>query len=514
MQLEALKANKFKTSQTTKRTRDERLNKTLKGVLINNHIANQGVDSNISFDEIRDSLLIVNKKDETKNSQELQYSNEQSSFNAKKAIKPLLISTGVLFLGSLALSLILKSSSKLISKSKSFECLPDLAINNNIKQEPQFAIYRALRDPSSTNIFAAAAVFIFSGITIASKNFVDGLKEIWLKKKSADIEKNLQEKLIQVETDSFSGKLKVVNDLMYKNLQYFESKLNANKNKLNEDIFSDLISFKGSSDVNQQNNIETSDKQKKEETKNNMKYILLASGIVATAFLVGSLSIKNIKEAADETKKLSEFLKNRFKTAINKQAESPNKDDLPKIIDWLKNIYAEPEYIKEVGKKYGLSNEKIQSIINEVEAETQTIFADAPTALGGIPKKLQYYCYIDENRGHLYNWLLHKENKFTKYIFLSFTISSAIGYMFKQAMDAIKDATVMKENAKTELNLKKRLVDVEIRNFKAKKESAVNPLIDNFTQQADLGEKSKEELKQLADNILTEIKNGPPYVYT
>ena len=93
-------------------------------------------------------------------------------------------------------------------------------------------------------------------------------------------------------------------------------------------------------------------------------------------------------------------------------------------------------------------------------------------------------------------------------------MSSAIGYLFKQGMDAIKEATVIKENAKTELNLRKRLVDVEIRNFKAKKESAIQPLIDNFYKQASNGTKSKEELKQLADNILTEIKNGPPYVYT
>ena len=180
----------------------------------------------------------------------------------------------------------------------------------------------------------------------------------------------------------------------------------------------------------------------------------------------------------------------------------------------LKSICAKPEFVKEIGKKYGLSEDKISSIIKEVEKEKSTIFADAPTALGGIPKKLQYYCYIDENRGHLYNWILHPENKFTKYIFLSFTLSSAIGYMFKQAMDAIKNVTVMRENAKTELGLRKRLVDVEVRNFQAKKESAIKPLVDNFSSQVQSGQKSREELKQLADNILTEIKNGPPYVYT
>jgi hypothetical protein len=81
-------------------------------------------------------------------------------------------------------------------------------------------------------------------------------------------------------------------------------------------------------------------------------------------------------------------------------------------------------------------------------------------------------------------------------------------------MDALKDVAVLKENAKTELDLRKRLVDVEIANFKAKKESAINPLVENFEKQVNEGSKSKEELKQIADNILSETKNGPPYVYT
>ena len=90
----------------------------------------------------------------------------------------------------------------------------------------------------------------------------------------------------------------------------------------------------------------------------------------------------------------------------------------------------------------------------------------------------------------------------------------ATAYVFKQALDAIKETAVLKENTKTELNLRKKLVDTEIKNFKSKKESAIKPLLENFYKQAQSGQKSKEELKQIADNILTETKNGPPYVYT
>ena len=111
-------------------------------------------------------------------------------------------------------------------------------------------------------------------------------------------------------------------------------------------------------------------------------------------------------------------------------------------------------------------------------------------------------------------WVLNPENTFLKNIFISFAATGAIGYIFKQGMDAIKSVGIAKENSKTELDLKKRLVDVEVKNFKAKKLSAIQPLMEEFKNRVANGEKSEEELKQFAENILFEIKNGPPYVYS
>jgi len=511
----ALKAKQYKQNNAAKKKNnkpDKELDKTLKGVLINNHVKNSS-DSGISFDEIQNSLLICNSdKYYSSAKSNIEVPKRESSFDDKKALKPLLIGTGLLLAGCFGLSAVFKSSSKTLLNSKSYECLPDLAINNNIKQEPQFAIYRVLRDPSFKNIFAAAAVFIMSGITIAATNFVEGAKEVWLKKQSADIEKNLQENLIEVETNSFSGKLKVVNDMLSKNVRYFDEVLNHRKEKESTpNIFGKFISFKGNTE--QTENKDKTENNKQEKIKN-LKYVLMTAGIVLSAIVLGKISISNIKQATKNTNNLANNIASSTIDLINEKAKAPVEKDIPDIIRYLKSICAKPEYVKEVASKYGLSEDRIKSIIQEVEKEKKTIFADAPTALGGIPQKLQYYCYIDENRGHLYNWILNPENKFTKYIFLSFTLSSAVGYLFKQGMDAIKEATVMKENAKTELDLRKRLVDVEIANFKAKKESAIKPLVENFTKQANDGSKSKEELKQIADNILMETKNGPPYVYT
>lgn len=495
--IETLKINQNRT-----KTRDENINKTLKGVLINNHVQNTN-GNYISFDDIQDSLLVVDTPKQFTIPENQKKEETQSSFSVKKAIKPLLIGTAVLAGAFLGLSSVLKHSSKTLLSSNSFEQLPDLAVNMNIKEEPQFAIYRAVRDPNFKNILGAFAIFIMSGITIACKNFVDGAKNIWIKKQSADIERDLQENLIEVETSSFSGKLKTVNEMLNNNIKYFDSVLNNKNNNEETNILNKYLSFKGNNDKKQNN-----DKEK------DIKYLLLTLGVVALAIVAGKMSLSNLRKTAKFSGQYADkFTENAIDT-INKISQNGEKKDIPSIIEMLKSICAKPEYVKEIGKKYNLSEQETQAIIKSVEETKKTIFADAPTALGGIPKKIQYYCYIDENRGHLYNWILNPENKFTKYIFAAFTLSSAAGYLFKQAMDAVKDVAVLKENAKTELDLRKRLVEVEIQNFKSKKESAINPLIDNFTKQAQSKTKSREELKILADNILQETKNGPPYVYT
>lgn len=519
MLIDALKAKQYRNTYKTKNKHKEAkgdadINKTLKGVLINKNMKNPAESGTVSFSEIEDTLLICDTPNYYSIPNDEKKDVSESSFDIKKAMTPLIIGTGALCAGIFGVSSILKKSSKNILNTKSFEHLPDLAVNMNIKEEPHFALYRAIRDPNTKNILGAAAVFVMSGITLISKNFVEGAKEIWLKKKAADVEKDLQEQLIEVETNSFSGKLNVVNELLNKNVKYFDSVLNSKKEqkpKLTQsNIFAGFATFCGSDNVEK---VETQKCDKKELYKN-IGFTALTVGVIAGAILLGKMSLTNLRKTAEHSNKFANDVTEATIDTVKKMSEKANKDDLPSVIGYLKAISAKPEFVREIGKKYNLADGEIQSIISQVEESTKTIFADAPTALGGIPKKIQYYCYIDENRGHLYNWILNPENKFTKYIFGAFTISSAIGYMFKQGMDAVKELTVLKENAKTELDLRKRLVDVEIRNFKSKKESAINPLIDNFDKQVQSGNKTQEELKQLADNILMETKNGPPYVYT
>ena len=219
---------------------------------------------------------------------------------------------------------------------------------------------------------------------------------------------------------------------------------------------------------------------------------------------------KTVKNLDTFTKKFQDSeIRAKMENALN---ETDKAKAIKELVDLLKVINAKEDTMREkLSSIKGIEPDEIESAIKAIK-EAQ-IYVSAPEALGGISEKIQYYCYINEERGHLYNLILNPENKFNKYLFLCFSAISSIGYLSKTAVDAFKTTAVNRENSKSELNLRKRLVQVELNNFKTKKLSAINPLIDNFNYQKQKGA-SKSELKSLAENILIEIKNGPPYIYS
>ena len=466
-------------------------NDTLKGVILNNHIKQDSFECVDNFDRISNELLIPSKIELVKTKK---CEDKKESFDFKKALKPILITAGVT-LGAISLiSLSINNYSKILAKKDDVIRPGDLARNINILEEPHFAMYRMLRDPNAKNIAGFIGVSLMSVVTLVSKNVVDAIKEIWIKKQNCDIEADLQENLIEVETEAFAGKLNVVNTLLSDTTKYFKNVLSNEKTQ--------RPSFKG--------NIK---KEENKEKKNIKPILVLSTGILG---FIG-LSFALFKNYQKTLKNLDTFVQkfehNEIISKIAKAIENPDKNT---AINELKAIFkvinaTDKTMQDNLSKVAGITQDEIQDIIKEVK--DSQIYAQAPEALGGISEKIQYYCYINEDRGHLYNWILNPENKFNKYLFLCFSALSAVGYVGKQAADAIKEVIIQKENTKSELELKKQLVETEINNFKAKKLSAINPHIDNFIFQLEAG-KSKEELKEIAQNILIEIKNGPPYVYS
>jgi len=297
--------------------------------------------------------------------------------------------------------------------------------------------------------------------------------------------------MIDVETQAFSGKLNSVNEMLRSAGGYFKKVFSGNKNV-------EPLSFKG-----------LAQKEDEKETKKDKKTIPLAICAIAGFVGLSAVLFSNYKKTIINLDTYKQ--KMTHAEIMSKINEAVNNKDLNALENILKSINAKEDTIKEHISKITTDENIIAQTVSRIK--NSEIYAQAPEALAGVSEKIQYYCFVNEPRGHLYNWILNPENKFNKYLFLALSASSALSYIAKTAVSAVKDIAVEKENANSELELKKRLVEVEIQNFKAKKQSAINPLMDNFDYQLKQG-KSKEELRIIAENILFEIKNGPPYVYS
>ena len=112
-----------KKQQPQQERQTNELNPTLKGVLLNNFVRNSQ-NSNLSFDEIQDSLLICEDA-KCKPASPLK-KDEKTSFDIKKAIKPLLIGTGAVLAGCFGISAVLKNLLKDFFRHKVFSSFPTL----------------------------------------------------------------------------------------------------------------------------------------------------------------------------------------------------------------------------------------------------------------------------------------------------------------------------------------------------------------------------------------------------
>ena len=473
---------------------------TIKGVLLNRYIQKQCLrKGDFDIDVISDSLMIPEKVPETKKKEEI-----ASKFDYKKALAPILIATGATIAGFTAISAILSGYSNKLANNKGLVCPPDLATNVNILEEPHFALYRALIKPSNKNMLGFVGVCLFSGVTLAAKTLIDGASDVWVKKQQCDIEHDFQKNMIEVDRDVFTGKLGVVNKMLKNTSTYFKDVFTEKQ----KNTFEGFINFQGKDKTVNDNNKE------KDEKKKTFKNLALIGATVAGITGISFLIFKNYQKTAQNLGAYVQKCEDiEIRANIEKALQNDDKElSILEMTNIMKSIKATKETIAEnFSKISGITDDEIQKATKDILASQ--IYAVPPEALGGVSNKIQYYCYINEERGHLYNWILNPENPFNKYLFLGFSLVSSIGYISNKVADAVKKVAVSKENSKSELNMKRNLVEVEIENFKAKKESAINPLIENFNLQMQNG-KPKEELKETAQNILIEIKKGPPYVYS
>ena len=465
---------------------------TKEGVVVNSFIKNDCV----SMDDVYDSMII---SDNVKMPKKLYEDKHQK----EKSILPIsLIATGVMSAMAL-ISLVVRKSAKAHLTLKPVQKLPSLTRNLAINEETHQSIYQMVQCPNQKTILAGVGVLTISAMAFMGKMFMDGFKDVWVKKREADIQKNLQEKLIAVETQSFSGKIQIIRSMLSEKGREFDEYLTAETDTFpafKRMMSFDKANFKGRNEVGKSNE--------------NLKYFAL--GVMTLGAIVGLafVSMKNLRKGKNYIGEYVETAKQKISEIIVNSNEKTKEADGINLKNMLQSIDASPEYIEKQLEKLNWEKTEKDRFIDEISFNTRKSTAQADRALGGdgTPKPA-FYSHVNDYRAFFYNFLLDSTNPLFRNLFFGITGITALSYGGKVLGEAVKDVQVKKMNAQTELELQRRLVSTELRNFKAKKDAAINPLCEEFYAKIQKG-KPKSELKTMAENILFEVKNGPPFVYS
>ena len=467
---------------------------TREGVLVNSFIKDGQEGGNVSLNDTIDTLVI------SKNTSMPEQLNDKE--RAKKSLFP--ISAAALgVMGAITgIAALIHHSSKVNLTIDSLKRVPPTVRNVAINDETFQALYRIVECPNYKTIQAGVGVFTLTAMAFMGKTFFDGFKEVWVKKREADIQKNLQEKLISIETQSFGGKIQITRSMLSQKAIELSKYLNYQPDRKTRSMetFKALM-FKG----RYKNDNQTSQ-------KSDFGYILTGLATLAGIVGLGFLSLKYLTKSKGHLEKFIKDTKSEISEVVAKSTPETKQRDINSLSNLFKTIESSEDEMREALKPLNWAEK--ENLIKDLSKEINKSTVDANIYCGGgkTPKPT-FYSHVNDYRAFLYNYLLDTENKHFRALFLGTTGLTAIGYGGKLAGDAIKEVQVKKFNADTEAELQQRLVSTELKNFKSKKDAAIQPLMEEFYRQAKAG-KPKEELKVMAENILLEIKNGPPYVYS
>ena len=470
------------------------------------------VNSNLPLSESYNSLLIADTV-------ELPDKLYEKNTKKEKGLLPIAGATVGFMAVLTGITGLIKKSSKDAIDVDLAKKLPSLTRNVCINKEMDQAIYRLVANPNKKTAMAAAGLGVLSSMAFMGKTFCEGFRDVWVKKKEADIQKDLQENLIAVETQSFSGKMQIIRSMLADKAKEFNGALTPeNQNSSKNSFNSHQISFRG-------------DKPEEKKEKNgflkNLGYLALGAASSLAIVGLGYASMKNLRASNNEMKRgvdkvkgiISEIADNVGKRSPEQMGEEgynlANKMDKEKISNLFVDIQADSDFVASTAERMKWNNdEEKQKFIADNIFNINKSTERANSALGGSGQdRNTFYSHVSDYKAFFYNWLIDSKNEQFKNLFYGITGATATAYLGELSIGAIKDVQVKKYNAETELNLQKRLVSTELRNFKSKKDSSIQPLCDEFYRQKKNG-KSNEELKVVADGILNEIKNGAPYVYS
>lgn len=472
---------------------------TKEGTLVNSAIKND-----MNLEQAKKTYLI---SDEV----EMPIQLFQNKVNLDKKLLPLSgISLGIMSIIT-GLTWFVNRSAKIAKETTPEKWLPTLTRNVNLNEENSQVVYQMLQSPNRKTFIAGVGVLALSTMAFMGKTFFDGYKEIWVKRKDVNIQKNLQENLISVETESFSGKMQIIRSLMSKYTNIFEKYLkDSNNEKVLQNFEKNLYS---------NINFTSQNKNMKKTNQSNLGNIFLGFFTTLGIIGLGFLSFKNLSKSKvhlnEGLNRAKETIKELVKTSDEntKQVDKNNLEHMFTSLEGSDNI--ETFITEQINNLNWVNKKEKQEFLDKVIKKINTSTTKVNPNIGGdgTPKPA-FNSFVNDYKAFFYNWLIDTANPQFKQLFFGITGITAISYCGKLMGDAIKEVQVKKINAQTELELQKRLVSTELRNFESKKNAAIKPLVDEFFKKADSQNVSKEDLKKYAENILFEIKNGPPYVYS
>ena len=153
------------------------------GVIVNSFVK----DPLLSLDETCDTLIISNTNID------LPQKVYEKETKQRDPLIPLCIATvGVMALLGGFTAMMKKFSKGKLESTKEY-LLPGMTRNHCINDEIHQSIFSMIQSPSRKTILASFGVITLGSMAFMGKIFIDGFKDVWIKKQEANIQKNLQE---------------------------------------------------------------------------------------------------------------------------------------------------------------------------------------------------------------------------------------------------------------------------------------------------------------------------------
>ena len=307
----------------------------------------------------------------------------------------------------------IKSFSKNRLESTKEYLLPGITRNHCINDEIHQSIFSMIQSPNRKTILASLGVITLGAMAFMGKVFIDGFKEVWVRRQEANIQKNLQENLIAVETQSFSGKNQIIRSMLSSKAKIFSSELKE-------------MAFKGEG---------TNDKESKKTDSLMLSLIGIGVLTLGGILALGYFSMKNIRKSDEFIKKGIENTKTGLENLIkafnegkeinsvqNHEGQVLTGNDAYKHVmeNMLESIYAKPAEIEGYVNKMNMSPQEKEEFIKYLKSSMNQATEKVNSAIGGSGRnKITYFSHVNDYLSFFYDWLMNPKNPQFKNLFFS-----------------------------------------------------------------------------------------------